>query len=132
MISEALQSELFRLKFHSLGSKILKIPEFNLVIVRRFWSIYLNSIHALNKSQYEHITHRLSCKWMGHFWFRSSEFVYLRILPWESRDVCVFLNNYISLEPLRSVKLDLIKMNWMNVWNRFQAFWFILRSLLIN
>ena len=32
MIFEALQSELFRFKFHSLGSKILKIPEFNLVM----------------------------------------------------------------------------------------------------
>ena len=27
---EALQSEIFRFKFHSLGSEILKIPEFNL------------------------------------------------------------------------------------------------------
>ena len=30
MIFEALQSELFRFKFHSLGSKILKFPDFNL------------------------------------------------------------------------------------------------------
>ena len=29
-IFEALQFELFRLKLHSLGSKILKFPEFNL------------------------------------------------------------------------------------------------------
>ena len=32
MIFEALQSDRFRFKFHSLGSKILKIPEFNLDI----------------------------------------------------------------------------------------------------
>ena len=32
MIFEALQSELFRFKFHSLSSKILKIPEFSLSI----------------------------------------------------------------------------------------------------
>ena len=32
MIFEALQSELFRLKFPRLSSKILKIPELNLVI----------------------------------------------------------------------------------------------------
>ena len=32
MIFEALQSELFRFKFHSLSSKILKIPEFSLCI----------------------------------------------------------------------------------------------------
>ena len=32
MIFEALQSELFRFKFHSLSSKILKFPEFNLFI----------------------------------------------------------------------------------------------------
>ena len=30
MIFEALQSELFKFKFDSLSSKILKIPEFNL------------------------------------------------------------------------------------------------------
>ena len=32
-IFEDLQSELFRFKFNSLSSKILKIPEFNLRIV---------------------------------------------------------------------------------------------------
>ena len=32
MIFQALHSELFRFKFHSLGSKIEKIPEFNLSI----------------------------------------------------------------------------------------------------
>jgi len=32
MIFEALQSELFRFMFHSLGSKILKTPEFKLFI----------------------------------------------------------------------------------------------------
>ena len=32
MIFKALQSELFRFKFHSLSSKILKIPEFNLLM----------------------------------------------------------------------------------------------------
>ena len=32
MIFEALKSELFRLNFHSLSSKILKISEFNLDI----------------------------------------------------------------------------------------------------
>ena len=32
MVFEALQSELFRFKFHSLSSKILKIPEFSLCI----------------------------------------------------------------------------------------------------
>ena len=32
MIFEAQQSEIFRSRFHSLSSKILKIPEFNLVI----------------------------------------------------------------------------------------------------
>ena len=32
MIFEALQSELFRFKFDSLSSKILKMPEFNLFI----------------------------------------------------------------------------------------------------
>ena len=32
MIFEALQSEPFRFKFHSLGWKILKIPEFNIMI----------------------------------------------------------------------------------------------------
>ena len=32
MIFEVRQSELFRFKFHSLGSKILKFPEFNLNI----------------------------------------------------------------------------------------------------
>ena len=32
MIFQALQSDTFRFEFHSLGSKILKIPEFNLVI----------------------------------------------------------------------------------------------------
>ena len=32
MIFEALQSELFRFKFHSLDSKILKFPEFNLLM----------------------------------------------------------------------------------------------------
>jgi len=35
MIFEALQSELFRFKFHSLCWKILKFPEFNLVIHER-------------------------------------------------------------------------------------------------
>ena len=33
MIFNVLQSELFRFKFHSLSSKILKIPEFNLYII---------------------------------------------------------------------------------------------------
>ena len=33
MIFQALQYELLSFKFHSPGSKILKIPEFNLVIV---------------------------------------------------------------------------------------------------
>ena len=33
MIFEALQSELFRFKFHSLGSRILKFPEFNLLMI---------------------------------------------------------------------------------------------------
>ena len=33
MIFKALQSELFRLKFHSLSSKIEKFPEFNLLIL---------------------------------------------------------------------------------------------------
>ena len=32
MIFEALQSELFRFKFHAPSLKILKIPEFNLII----------------------------------------------------------------------------------------------------
>ena len=32
MIFEALQSEIFRLKFHTLNRKILKMPEFNLII----------------------------------------------------------------------------------------------------
>ena len=32
MFFQALQPKLFRFKFHSLGSKILKIPEFNLSI----------------------------------------------------------------------------------------------------
>ena len=32
MIFYALQSEFFRFKFHSLGSNILKLPEFNLII----------------------------------------------------------------------------------------------------
>ena len=36
MIFEALQSELFRFKFHSLGSKILKFPEFNLTMSLKF------------------------------------------------------------------------------------------------
>ena len=36
MIFEALQSELFRFKFHSLSSKILKIPEFSLLIRWRY------------------------------------------------------------------------------------------------
>ena len=35
MVFEALQSEPFRLKLHSLESKILKIPEFNLIMVER-------------------------------------------------------------------------------------------------
>ena len=34
MFFQALQSELFRFKFHSLGSKILKIPEFNLLMYK--------------------------------------------------------------------------------------------------
>jgi len=37
MIFETLQSELFRFKFHWLGSKILKILEFNLTIVAPHW-----------------------------------------------------------------------------------------------
>ena len=43
MIFEAPQSELFRFKFHSLGSKILKIPEFNLVMnnFEHFIELYL-------------------------------------------------------------------------------------------
>ena len=32
MIFEALQSDLLRFKFHSLGSRILKFPEFNLLM----------------------------------------------------------------------------------------------------
>ena len=32
MIFEALQSELFRFKLYSMSSKILKIPEFNLLM----------------------------------------------------------------------------------------------------
>ena len=36
MIFKALQSELFRFKFHSLSSKILKIPEFSLLIRWRY------------------------------------------------------------------------------------------------
>ena len=37
MIFEALESELFKCKFHSLSSKILKFPEFNLVIKFSTW-----------------------------------------------------------------------------------------------
>ena len=33
MIFKALQSELLRFKFYSLGSKIIKIPEFNLLMI---------------------------------------------------------------------------------------------------
>ena len=33
MIFGALQSELFRFKFHSVGSKVLNFPEFNLLIL---------------------------------------------------------------------------------------------------
>ena len=36
MIFEALQSEQFRFKFYSLGSKILKFPEFNLLIINLY------------------------------------------------------------------------------------------------
>ena len=36
MILKALQSELLRLKFYSLSSKRLKIPEFNLPMIDRF------------------------------------------------------------------------------------------------
>ena len=37
MIFKALQSELFRLKFHFLESKLQKIPEFNLRMCKDFW-----------------------------------------------------------------------------------------------
>ena len=47
MIFEALQSELFRFKFHSLGSKILKFPEFNLVMIH---NDFLKSMMVLVKS----------------------------------------------------------------------------------
>ena len=41
MIFEALQSELFRLKFPRLSSKILKIPEFNLKIIHTTYVIHM-------------------------------------------------------------------------------------------
>ena len=37
MIFEALQSELVRLDYHLLRSKLQKIPEFNLSIIQTFW-----------------------------------------------------------------------------------------------
>ena len=42
MIFEALQSELFRFKFHTLSSKILKIPEFNLYMFQHHFEIHWN------------------------------------------------------------------------------------------
>ena len=39
MIFEALQSELFRFKFHAPSLKILKIPEFNLMIIMPWISV---------------------------------------------------------------------------------------------
>ena len=44
MIFEALQFELFRFKIHSLGSKIQKFPEFNLVMIIHISSGFLNAI----------------------------------------------------------------------------------------
>ena len=46
MIFEALQSDIFRFKFHLLGSKILKIPEFNLTITNH----YLSKIMVISNS----------------------------------------------------------------------------------
>ena len=49
MIFEALQSALFGLNFHSLSSKILKIPEFNLVIA--LVSLEMHSGTIMKQSQ---------------------------------------------------------------------------------
>jgi len=49
MIFEALQFELFRFKFHSLGSKILKFPGFNLGIYAKKYS--KNHLMPKNKSK---------------------------------------------------------------------------------
>ena len=47
MVFEAPQSELFRSKFHWLGSKTQNIPEFNLSILVR-WSLYSKKDEKLN------------------------------------------------------------------------------------
>ena len=51
MILEALQSELFRFKFHILSSKILKLPEINVSMLHRLCKFSKSRIlHFLGKS----------------------------------------------------------------------------------
>ena len=71
MIFRALHSELFRFKFHSLGSKIEKIPEFSLTITVKWFFIsdkVLTSVSRCGQSiiqQMESIQHH--CRYLtGH------------------------------------------------------------------
>ena len=57
MIFEALQFEHFGFNFHSLSSKILKIPEFNVII--RFLAVF-RSIYCLNMNEKDIISNIIS------------------------------------------------------------------------
>ena len=61
MIFEALQSEIFRFKFHSLGLKILKIPEFNLYMkVPNIWAMLYGPYYDISSSHLRIISINLS------------------------------------------------------------------------
>ena len=68
MFFQALQSELFRFKFHSLESKIQKIPEFNLIICnlsRKLPEIFMSLYVFSHRSWFFPGLTPLS---IGHYW----------------------------------------------------------------
>ena len=69
MIFEALQSEIFRFKFQSLGLKILKIPEFNLYMkVPNIWAMLYGPYYDISSSHLRIISINLSYRGIIRSW----------------------------------------------------------------
>ena len=110
MIFEALQSELFRFKFHSLSSKILKIPEFSLLIRWRYNLFgYFNNF--FNKS--------ISVNFL--IWILAISSEHLKFSFWNShsREHC---HDVIGFNIEVIIRFKLAKINYLTFRNNFMVF----------
>ena len=56
------QSDLFNFKFHTLNSKILKIPEFNLIMSHNLWLLHLSEVQSRSLEDMSHVTQASSSR----------------------------------------------------------------------